>query len=212
MQYLKKTFNMALTLTMAMYIVILPGCGSKQQQQTEATKPAGDSSAQAEDTEDYSAIFQVQDTASQGDDIPAGSVKADEYHEELPAEADDPGNFEQVLAGHLEKKNGDFIFISMYLKGENGNMTGKYFYENTSAKEDIMLRGNLEGDSLMLVEFDPKNRITGRFNGKYVSPNAIEGTWSTPDGKKQLVFRLKYDDMAYDQRKIIGLKADPETE
>jgi hypothetical protein len=116
------------------------------------------------------------------------------------------------LAGYLERKDGVSILISMYLEAENKSFSGKYFYEATTAKEDILLSGTLEGKFVTLVEFDSANKPTGKFSGKFVTPQIIEGTWSSANGKKQFPFKLSLSDMDYEQRKIIGLKGDPDLE
>ncbi|MBC7920801.1 MAG: hypothetical protein H7Z75_06875 [Ferruginibacter sp.] len=139
-------------------------------------------------------------------DPPPGNAKADEYFDQPPPEANAPGDFARVFAGYLRKNNGDEILISMYLKGENGQLSGKYFYEANRKKEDISLRGSVVGDSLMLEEYDG-NRITGRFNGNFMD-ETVEGSWTSPNNQRRWFFKLHYDDMDYDQRKIIGLKSD----
>jgi hypothetical protein len=43
---------------------------------------------------------------------------------------------------------------------------------------------------LTLQESDVSGRPTGTFLGSFTTPQAVEGTWSTPDGKKSLPFHL----------------------
>jgi hypothetical protein len=141
-------------------------------------------------------------------DTPAGSVKADEYNEQQITDVYSRENSEFIFAGSLRKNNGDEILITMYLKAGKGNITGKYFYQANPKKEDILLKGLIVGDSLMLIEYDPQNKITGRFNGSIQGNDTFEGLWTSPNNKRSLFFKLFFDDMDYEQRKIIGLKSD----
>jgi hypothetical protein len=150
--------------------------------------------------------IQPEDTAS----VPLGSAKADEYFEQEIeiAQAYSNENGEHAFGGRMVKLNGDYLLITMYLKAENGEVSGKYFYQSNPKKEDILLKGRIIGDSLMLTEYDAQNNITGRFNGSIISNDTFEGEWTSPNGKKSLFFKLFFDDIDYEQRKIIGLKVD----
>jgi hypothetical protein len=141
-------------------------------------------------------------------DTPSGSVKADEYTEQQIMDVDSYENSEFIFAGSLRKNNGDDILITMYLKARNGSITGKYFYHANPKREDILLKGQIAGDSLMLTEYDPQNKITGRFNGSIQGNDTFEGLWTSPNNKRSLFFKLFFDDMDYDERKTIGLKSD----
>jgi hypothetical protein len=140
--------------------------------------------------------------------LPLGSVKADEYTGQEITEEYSRENSDFTFAGSLRKNNGDEILISMYLKALNGNIVGKYFYEANPKKEDIVLKGHIAGDSLMLTEYDAQNKITGRFSGSIIGNDTFEGLWTSPNNKRSLFFKLYFDDMDYEQRKIIGLKSD----
>lgn len=185
----------AIFLSFTLFVTLLASCTKQQETQSDAS---------AADT-----LTSVIKEAADG--LTASAAEA-EYNESTLVEADDPSNFKRVFAGHLERKDGVSILISMYLEAENGNLSGKYFYEGTAAKEDIFLKGTLEADSVKLAEFDSANKLTGKFTGKLVAPDVIEGIWSSPNGKKHFPFKLNLDNMEYDQRKIIGVKADPEVE
>jgi hypothetical protein len=148
----------------------------------------------------------TEDSAS----LAMGATKADEYYEQEQqlTEAFSNANSEYHLGGRIVKRNGDYLLITMYLKAENGEVSGKYFYQGNPEKEDILLKGRVAGDSLMLTEYDAQDRITGSFTGSVWGGDTFEGEWTSPDKKRSLFFKLFYDDRDYEERKIIGLKAD----
>jgi hypothetical protein len=186
---MKATFIFILTVSVAMW-----SCGSKKQE-------AGGTASKD--------IVVKGTSPEETREAPLGSTKADEYTEEQTGtEQDVPKDFEHTFAGYLRKNNGDEILISMYLKAENGAIQGKYFYEANPQKEDIVLKGQLTGDSLSLTEYNPNNKVTGRFHGSFAGYETFEGEWTSPDGKRSLFFKLFLDDMEYEQRKIIGIRAD----
>ena len=66
-------------------------------------------------------------------------------------------------------------------------LTGSYAYEKIG--KSIRLKGALEGDvEFHLEEFDDAGAQTGEFTGKFVSPDWIEGTWSSTKTKKEMPF------------------------
>jgi hypothetical protein len=116
-----------------------------------------------------------------------GATKADEYYEQEQqmAEAYSNENREHRLGGRMVKRNGDYLLITMYLKAENGEVSGKYFYQGNPKKEDILLKGRIIGDSLMLTEYDAQNKspailtavllvtIPLRGNGQALTANGV---------------------------------------
>ncbi len=135
-----------------------------------------------------------------------GNAKADEYFEYEEAMLN---TWEYTMVGSLRKledyDHNSIILIAMKLKSDNGIMSGKYFYANSKNRQDISLRGTMEGDSIVLVEYDPNDNITGRFNGRM--DDLFEGEWSSPDNKKKYYFKIKGDDhRSYEELKNIGVK------
>jgi hypothetical protein len=184
---------------------LLCNCGSRKESVT-LTSPA-DSVMKVTETEvTETEVTETEDSAS----LAMGATKADEYYEQEQqlAEAYSNENSEHRLGGRMVKRNGDYLLITMYLKAENGEVSGKYFYHGNPEKEDILLKGRVAGDSLMLTEYDAQDRITGSFTGSVWGGDTFEGEWTSPDKKRSLFFKLFYDDRDYKQRKIIGLKAD----
>ncbi len=141
-------------------------------------------------------------------------VSGEAIAEQAPSgmtEADDPGYIDNTFTGDIrihEKKHSSYI--SMQLKAQDGIVRGKYFYESNPNREDLLLEGYLNGDSLQLNELNAKGAITGRFIGKYITPTTIEGVWKNPRGTKEYAFSLETTDMSYEERKAVGVKADPE--
>jgi hypothetical protein len=174
---------------------LLCSCGSRKENVT-LTAP----------TERAPEVPVTEDSAS----LAMGATKADEYYEQEQqlAEAYSNENREHRLGGRMVKRNGGYLLITMYLKAENGEVSGKYFYQGNPKKEDILLKGRVIGDSLMLTEYDAHDRITGHFNGSIFGNDTFEGEWTSPHKKRSLFFKLFYDDRDYEQRKILGLKAD----
>jgi len=104
---------------------------------------------------------------------------------------------------------GKDLGISMQLTFEKDRLNGTYFYvkherlnvvkesdsgvytiELEQAKK-IPLNGSCAGGSLTLRESAPSGKPTGSFQGSFTTPQIVEGTWSTPDGKKTLPFHLQ---------------------
>ena len=81
------------------------------------------------------------------------------------------------------------LSISMNLTFQNDRLSGSYAY--VKYKKKIPLSGACTGGSLTLRESDASGKPTGTFRGSYKKPQIVEGTWSTPDGKKSLPFRLQ---------------------
>jgi hypothetical protein len=83
---------------------------------------------------------------------------------------------------------GKDLSISMNLTFQKDRLSGSYAYVKYEKK--IPLTGTCTGGSLTLQESDASGKPTGTFRGSFTTPQAVEGTWSTPDGKKSLPFNL----------------------
>ncbi len=78
--------------------------------------------------------------------------------------------------------------IQMLLKREGENVKGFMFYE--SAATYISLQGAVAPQGAATVkEIDESKKITGVFEGQ-LSDAGFSGTWSSPDGKKRMPFKL----------------------
>jgi hypothetical protein len=84
---------------------------------------------------------------------------------------------------------GKDIGVSMELTFQKGRLSGSYAYARYEKK--IPLSGMCSGGSLMLQESDASGKLTGSFRGRFTKPQIVEGTWSTPDGKRTLPFHLQ---------------------
>lgn len=71
---------------------------------------------------------------------------------------------------------------------QSGEMlSGSYAYERVGAS--LRLNGEMTSEkSFYLKEFDEHGRQTGKFEGEFVSKDWIEGTWRSPNGKKEMPF------------------------
>jgi hypothetical protein len=84
---------------------------------------------------------------------------------------------------------GKGLGISMNLTVQKDRLSGSYLYVKYEKK--IPLSGTCTNGSLALQESDASGKQTGSFRGNFTKPQIIEGTWSTPDGKKTLPFHLQ---------------------
>ena len=84
---------------------------------------------------------------------------------------------------------GKNLSISMNLTFQKDRLTGSYAY--VKYEEKIPLSGTCSDKTLMLQESHPSGKPTGSFRGNFTKPQIVEGTWSTPDGKKTLPFLLR---------------------
>ncbi|MEN3334090.1 MAG: hypothetical protein V7641_3455 [Blastocatellia bacterium] len=78
--------------------------------------------------------------------------------------------------------------IRMKLVNTPDEFLGSYLYERVG--EDIRLAGAVSGDhTFYLNEFDVNGKATAKFEGRFVTDDWIEGTWSSATtGKKELLF------------------------
>jgi hypothetical protein len=75
------------------------------------------------------------------------------------------------------------IQMELQVKGEK--ISGHYYYNN------IGIPLSLKGSRRKIEEHDPNNRYTGQFYSQLPVPHKIlEGKWSTPEGSRQLPFKL----------------------
>lgn len=87
------------------------------------------------------------------------------------------------------------IQIQMSIYPDGNNIVGTYFYE--SIGKEIALKGKAESNQIILDEFDESGTNTGTFKGTLKTVDTIEGTWSSPDGKKQYPFKLALNSIVY---------------
>jgi len=134
------------------------------------------------------------------------NAKADEYWENQEENLPISTPKEYSFMGYLHKDHNSTLLLTLHFTDTDGKLTGKYFYHKTVKKQDLHLEGTKEGDKIQLTEYAPDGSITGRFTGELISGEYFEGEWSSPDGSKQLGFKMQPDSMNYEQRKKVGLK------
>jgi hypothetical protein len=79
--------------------------------------------------------------------------------------------------------------IEMKVNVDEGNIYGSYKYDTESGR--LTLNGTIDqAGNVVLYESDNKGNRTGVFRGKmvYGHATAIDGTWSTPNGKTRFTF------------------------
>lgn len=87
------------------------------------------------------------------------------------------------------------LVVHMTLQLEKaGHLVGSYLYQQY--QQQIPLRGtfSLEDGHVMLAEYgeeDARDTQTGQFDGHFVTPNRIEGTWSNPSATRHYPFLLE---------------------
>ena len=68
----------------------------------------------------------------------------------------------------------------------------KGYYSYRAVGKTINLDGHIEKGAQFIIKESIDKKITGEFRGKFTSIfDALEGQWSSPDGKKQMPFKLK---------------------
>jgi len=86
---------------------------------------------------------------------------------------------------------GDALAIQMDIQVKSNSVSGKYYYESRGIPLSLSGKIDLDGN-IMLDEYDDKQRKTGTFSGNLVAlQRNFEGTWASPDGKKNLPFKLE---------------------
>jgi len=82
--------------------------------------------------------------------------------------------------------NNIYIQMSIYPLGQE--IVGSYFYEKE--KKEINLKGKAGKNEIVLYEYDFQGKNTGIFRGTMNTVDGIQGTWTSPDGKKTYPFAL----------------------
>jgi len=81
---------------------------------------------------------------------------------------------------------GKTLRVRIKLSRANDALTGSYSYEKIG--KSLRLDGKIDGEEFTLNEFDERGNQTGKFTGKFVTEDWIDGTWSSTDDKKQMAF------------------------
>jgi hypothetical protein len=77
--------------------------------------------------------------------------------------------------------------IRMKLARSGNALSGSYLYERVG--KSLRIRGEVDDDSqFRLTETDERGRQTGIFEGKFVTKDWLEGTWSPSADKKAMPF------------------------
>jgi hypothetical protein len=79
--------------------------------------------------------------------------------------------------------------IHMKLTFQQNAIAGSYVFDKVDDKE-LPLKGTKQGDHVQLSETDAKGKMTGNFDGVLWENLLIQGTWTTPDGKRHYPFRV----------------------
>jgi hypothetical protein len=78
--------------------------------------------------------------------------------------------------------------IKMSLYPSGNEIVGSYFYDKE--RKELQLKGKLEGNNIVLSEYDENQKNTGTFKGTMDINEKVEGTWISADGKKSYPFIL----------------------
>jgi hypothetical protein len=80
--------------------------------------------------------------------------------------------------------------VRMTLRSQDTDLSGTYRYEGKA--EALQVKGSLrEGKYSTLSEFDRHGNQTGTFDAEFTTPRTLEGTWSKPDGSREMPFYLE---------------------
>lgn len=86
--------------------------------------------------------------------------------------------------------------IVLKITSDEGDITGTYFY--TSQGGNLKLQGELSAkNEIVMNEFNDDGNQVGLFKGT-LSGGKIEGTWSKPDGSKEMSFSLIESSTVYE--------------
>jgi hypothetical protein len=95
-----------------------------------------------------------------------------------------PSQFEKNLSGTL----GTNIKIRMTLKREGKNLTGNYVYEKIG--KPLKIQGVIDGQKVVINEFDDKDNQTGNFTGQFLANGSLTGIWVRSSDGKTFPFSL----------------------
>lgn len=104
---------------------------------------------------------------------------------------------EQVFRGRLEIGS-QSLPIRMHLKTGGGRVTGSYLYEKLG--QPLRLEGSLEQSRLKLREY-AGGQLTGSFDVR-LGEESLEGTWTSPDGKRKGKVDLTRQDHRFAQARL----------
>lgn len=93
-------------------------------------------------------------------------------------------NFIKTFEGEIGNK---YQIIAKF-RCENGAVTGNYYYKNKG--QEIIIKGEINNNKVILKEFDKIGNQTGNFEGNFEGDNKISGIWSKPNGNNQVNFVL----------------------
>ncbi|GMV94405.1 MAG: hypothetical protein AMXMBFR82_41830 [Candidatus Hydrogenedentota bacterium] len=106
-------------------------------------------------------------------------------------------------AGSIDEK----YPIQMMLSRSFSDLMGSYFY--LSKGETIDLEGTVEDEAVVLTE-TVEGKETGVFRGTFgENGTSLEGTWSTPDGAKEMPFRVDRFGYQYMEERQLRIKDQP---
>lgn len=92
--------------------------------------------------------------------------------------------------------------VRLRLSQSGKNLSGSYAYERIG--QSLQLNGAMTSENeFYLDEFDDRGSKTGKFEGKFVSKDWLEGNWSSTSAKKELPFSA----WAIDGQQIPAAKA-----
>ncbi len=93
--------------------------------------------------------------------------------------------------------NGEYQIVMFLANPDDENeIVGKYFYKNIG--NEMILRGKITSDTLVLDEYNPSGEKTGEFIGVF-SDNKITGEWS--NDSKKFDFSLKKSNKSFEKLK-----------
>ena len=114
-----------------------------------------------------------------------------------------PESFVKTYEGSLDNQ----YKVVMKITSNEGIVTGTYFY--LSQGGNLKLQGELSvSNEILLNEFNDDGNQVGLFKGR-LDGSKIEGTWSKPDGSKEMPFLLIESSTVYEslQEQVISSNA-----
>lgn len=99
-----------------------------------------------------------------------------------------PSQFEKKFTGTI----GSNIKIRMSLKREGKSLKGTYNYEKIGTP--LRIEGTIDGQKVVINEFDASNNTTGNFVGQFAANGSFTGIWTRGRDGKTFPFSLAESD------------------
>lgn len=164
-------------------MIMLTGC-SNTKNNSDSTNNQATNESTVENAQDKV------DTIDKTDKTQAQNTESTNINTNLSKTKSEDNTKNQLDKGYhdYEGSINNNLEIKMSLYPSENEIVGSYFYDKE--RKEIQLKGKLEGNNIVLSEYDENQKNTGTFKGTMDINEKIEGTWISADGKKSYPFIL----------------------